>query len=48
MPSDTFLENCRQMMRLKHLGYRTEQTYLPLIRRYVEFHGGRTHPRAAG
>jgi hypothetical protein len=45
MPTETFLEKCREVMRLKQLSYRTEQTYLPIIRRFIEFHGGRTHPR---
>ncbi len=44
MPVETFLEKCRTVMRLKHLSYRTEETYLPVIRRFIEFHGGRTHP----
>jgi integron integrase len=48
MPVETFLEKCREVMRLKHFSYRTEQTYLPVIRRYLEFHGGRTHPKDMG
>jgi integron integrase len=48
MPIESFLEKCRQVMRLKHLSYRTEETYLPIIRRFIEFHGGRTHPRDMG
>jgi len=48
MPVETFLEKCRQVMRLKHLSYRTEETYLSVIRRFVEFHGGRTHPKDMG
>jgi site-specific recombinase XerD len=48
MPIETFLEKCRQVMRLKHLSFRTEETYLPVIRRFIEFHGGRTHPRDMG
>ena len=54
MPIETFLEKCRQAGthaaggRLKHLSYRTEETYLPIIRRFVEFHGGRRHPRDMG
>ena len=35
-------------MRLKHLSYRTEETYLPVTRRCIEFHGGRTHPKDMG
>jgi site-specific recombinase XerD len=35
-------------MRLKHLSFRTEETCLPVIRRFIEFLGGRTHPRDMG
>jgi hypothetical protein len=42
MPIETFLEKCRQVIRLKHLSYRTEETYLLTIRRFLEFHGGRS------
>ena len=35
-------------MRLKHLSYRTEQTYPLTIRRFIEFHSGRTHPKDIG
>ena len=45
MPVETFQEKCRRVMRLKHLSFRTEETYLPVIRRFIEFHGGRTPPR---
>jgi len=31
----------RKRLRLKHYSYRTEQSYLPWIRRFVMFHGGR-------
>jgi integron integrase len=48
MPIENSLDKCRQVMRLKHLSYRTEETYLPVIRRYLEFHGGRRHPRDMG
>ena len=48
MPVETFLEKCREVMRLKHLSYRTEETYLSVIRRFIQFHGGRTHPRDLG
>jgi hypothetical protein len=27
MPIETFREKCRQVMRVKHLSYRTEETY---------------------
>ncbi|MGV3724519.1 MAG: integron integrase [Actinomycetota bacterium] len=48
MPVETFLEKCREAMRLKHFSYRTELTYLPVIERFIEFHGGKTHPRDLG
>jgi hypothetical protein len=48
MPIETFLEKCRQVMRPKPLRYRTEETYLLTIRRFFEFHGGRTHPKDMG
>jgi hypothetical protein len=47
-PVETFLEKCRDEMRLRHFSYRTEETYLPVIRRFIEFHGGRTHPKDMG
>jgi hypothetical protein len=37
----------RDKMRVRHLAYRTEQTYLQWIRRYVAFHH-RRHPRDLG
>jgi integron integrase len=48
MPIENFLEKCRQVIRLKHLSYRTEETYLLTIRRFIAFHGGRTHPKDMG
>jgi len=48
MPVETFQEKCRRVMRLKHLSFRTEETYLPVIRRFIAFHGGRTHRRDMG
>ncbi|MEZ5564046.1 MAG: integron integrase [Gammaproteobacteria bacterium] len=41
------LEVARDKMRVRHLAYRTEQTYLQWIRRYVAFHH-RRHPRELG
>ena len=35
-------------MRLKHLSYHTEETCLSVIRRYIEFHGGKRHPKDMG
>jgi integron integrase len=42
-----FLEEVRRVLRLKHLSYRTEQTYLSTIQRYIVFHGKR-HPKNLG
>ena len=38
------LQVARDKMRTRHLAYRTEQTYLQWMRRYVRFHRPR-HPR---
>ena len=38
-----FLENVRQLMRLQHYAYRTEQAYIDWIRRFIVFHNKR-HP----
>ncbi|MGH9642228.1 MAG: integron integrase [Terriglobales bacterium] len=37
----------REVMRTRHLAYRTEQAYLQWIRRYIAFHN-RRHPRELG
>ena len=37
----------REKMRTRHMAYRTEQSYLQWIRRYVVFHD-RRHPRELG
>ena len=42
-----FLDEVRQVMRLKHMSLRTETTYLNTIRRFIVFHGKR-HPRHLG
>ena len=41
------LEQVRQRLRVGHYSLRTEQTYLPWIKRYILFHGKR-HPREMG
>ena len=43
-PADVYQE-VQRVMRLRHLSYRTEQTYLKWIRRFVEFHGRRNPQR---
>lgn len=40
-------DRVRQTIRLKHYSYRTEQTYLQWMRRYISFHKMR-HPREMG
>jgi len=48
-PSSTpkLLDRVRQVMRLKHYSYRTEQAYVDWIRRFILFHGKR-HPQEMG
>lgn len=41
------LEQVRQRLRVGHYSLRTEQTYIPWIKRYILFHGKR-HPREMG
>jgi len=41
------LEQVRQVMRLRHYAYRTEETYIQWIKRYILFHHKR-HPREMG
>ncbi len=42
-----FLESVRELIRLKHLSYRTEEAYLGWIRRFIIFHDKR-HPKEMG
>jgi integron integrase len=42
-----FLDQIRQLMRLRHYSLRTEEAYIGWIRRYILFHGKR-HPRDLG
>ena len=41
------LDQVRDTMRLKHYAYRTEETYVQWIKRYILFHGKR-HPKDMG
>ncbi len=41
------LERVRQRLRVGHYSLRTEQTYIPWIKRYILFHG-KHHPRDMG
>jgi len=41
------LDQVRDAVRLKHYAYRTEQSYVDRVRRYILFHN-KTHPRDMG
>ncbi|PZO42850.1 MAG: integrase [Shackletoniella antarctica] len=41
------LDQVRDAIRLKHYSYRTEQTYVQWVRRYILFHDKR-HPKDMG
>jgi site-specific recombinase XerD len=41
------LDQVRQVIRVRHYSYRTEQQYVAWIRRYIHFHDCR-HPRSMG
>jgi integrase len=43
-PKLKLLDQCREVMRFHHLAYRTEQTYLDWIRRYIVFCRGMAGP----
>ncbi|MCV6023078.1 phage integrase N-terminal SAM-like domain-containing protein, partial [Escherichia coli] len=36
-PKSPFLESVRELIRVKHLSYRTEEAYLAWIRRFILF-----------
>ncbi len=42
-----FLESVRDLIRVKHLSYRTEEAYLGWIRRFILFHE-KQHPQEMG
>jgi hypothetical protein len=46
-PPKRLLDQVRDAIRLKHYSYRTEQTYVQWIRRYILFHSKR-HPNQMG
>jgi len=46
-PKSPFLESVRELIRVKHLSYRTEEAYLAWIRRFILFHDKR-HPNQMG
>src|SRR5262245_49525263 len=47
MPEVKLLDRVREQLRLKHYSYRTEETYLHWIKRYILFHKKR-HPNEMG
>ena len=47
MPAVKLLDQVREQLRLKHYSYRTEETYLHWIKRYILFHKKR-HPNEMG
>jgi integron integrase len=46
-PKLKLLDQMRQVMRLKHMSYRTEQAYVSWVRRFILFHHKR-HPNEMG
>jgi integron integrase len=46
--TDQLLERVRHLIRLKHYSIRTEQSYLPWIKRYILFHSNRDPKEMAG
>jgi integron integrase len=47
-PKLKFLDQCREVMRFRHLSRRTEETYLQWIRRFILFHRKKAPIRQAG
>src|SRR3954470_6582550 len=46
-PRRTMIDDVRDVMRTKHFSFRTEETYVQWIKRFVIHHGMR-HPRGMG
>jgi Phage integrase, N-terminal SAM-like domain len=46
-PKKKLLDRVREAIRLKHYSYRTEETYIQWIKRYIFFHNTR-HPQEMG
>ncbi len=44
-PQLKLLDQVRQVLRYHHYAYSTEHTYSHWIKRYIYYHGGKTHPR---
>src|ERR1035438_6679721 len=47
-PKLKFLDQCREVMRFRHLSRRTEETYLQWMRRFILFHRKKAPIRQAG
>jgi site-specific recombinase XerD len=47
VPPKKLLDQVRDIIRIKHYSYRTEETYIYWIRRYILFHDKR-HPKEMG
>ena len=44
-PNAKLMDQMREVLRYYHYAYRTESTYCRWILRYIQFFGGKTHPR---
>jgi len=44
-PNLKLMDQVREVLRYHHYTYRTEQTYCQWIPRYIQYFGGKTHPR---
>jgi integron integrase len=47
-PDLRLMDQVRQVLRYHHYAYRTEQTYCDWIKRYIRYHGSKTHPGKMG
>jgi integron integrase len=47
-PKLKLMDQVREVLRYHHYAYRTERTYCQWIIRYIEYFGGKTHPRLLG
>ena len=47
-PEYRLMDQVREVLRYYHYAYRTEQAYSSWILQYVEFYGGKTHPKDIG
>jgi hypothetical protein len=43
-----FMDQVREVLRYHRYAYRTEQTYCQWILRYIQYFGGKSHPRHLG